>query len=71
MTSLSCRARGSTRLRYACHLCARALVRKKGGVCFKCWHRIEFGRLTGKPAALFEQLPLFDDGAVEKREPLT
>jgi len=57
--------------RFTCATCRKRIVRWDGGLCYTCWHRIDFGRRAGKPVALFGQLELFPDGEVEKREAVT
>jgi len=54
---------------FSCFLCRKHLVKWDGGLCYPCWHRIEFKRLSGQPEALFEQLDPFPEGAVENNKP--
>jgi len=56
---------------YSCCNCRKVLVRFDGGICYKCWHRINYARTKGQLDP-DHQLDMFPDSAVQEREkPLT
>jgi len=43
---------------FLCLVCHGSVVKYDGGVCYKCWHKINFSRQAKGP--LFQQLDLFE-----------
>lgn len=53
-------------MKFRCMMCRKKFVKYDGGLCYGCWHQVNFARVASvEPLG---QLDLFFDGEVEKRE---